>query len=190
MSTFIRAASLADLDRLVDIENRSFIGDKLSKRSLKHLITKGHAIVLVIEKGSQIAGDIIVLLHRNTSLGRIYSLAIDPDFRRQGLANQLIAEAEKTAAESGSFFMRLEVRIDNESAITLYRSLGYSEIGYKADYYEDGADALRMEKRLQTSNPVALNPIPYYEQTLIFTCGPAALLMAMHALNSHIPLNR
>jgi ribosomal protein S18 acetylase RimI-like enzyme len=186
----IRAASLADLDRLVEIEERSFSGDKLSKRSLKHLITKGHAIILVIMKDKQVAGDIVVLLHRNTSLARIYSLAIDPSFRRQGLANKLIAEAEKTAAESGSFFMRLEVRIDNNSAITLYRSLGYQDIGRKADYYEDGAEALRMEKRLRTSHPVALNKIPYYEQTLIFTCGPAALLMAMHALNKAIPLDR
>jgi len=190
LTATIRAASLADLDRLVEIEECSFSGDKLSKRSLKHLITKGHAIVLVIEKDKQIAGDIVVLLHRNTSLARIYSLAIDPSFRRQGLANQLISEAERTAAESGSFFMRLEVRIDNDSAITLYRSLGYQDIGRKADYYEDGAEALRMEKRLRTSHPVALNKIPYYEQTLIFTCGPAALLMAMHALNKEVPLDR
>ena len=190
MTPTIRAASLADLDRLVEIEERSFSGDKLSKRSLKHLITKGHAIILVIMKDKQVAGDIVVLLHRNTSLARIYSLAIDPSFRRQGLANKLIAEAEKTAAESGSFFMRLEVRMDNNSAITLYRSLGYQDIGRKADYYEDGAEALRMEKRLRTSHPVALNKIPYYEQTLIFTCGPAALLMAMHALNKAIPLDR
>ena len=32
--------------------------------------------------------------------------------------------------------------------------------------------------------------MPYYQQTLDFTCGPAALMMAMHALDPALPMER
>jgi len=51
-------------------------------------------------------------------------------------------------------------------------------------------DALRYEKRLIPSLRPDMARVPYYEQTLEFTCGPAALMMAMGALDAGIELNR
>ena len=42
----------------------------------------------------------------------------------------------------------LEVRADNARAITLYDERGYVKFATIPDYYEDGASALRYEKRL------------------------------------------
>ncbi len=186
----IRKAVLADLPRLVHIENRCFEGDRLSKRSFRHLLTRGHAIVLVAEQDGVVAANIVVLLHEKTSLARIYSLAVDPDFRRLGLASELAQAAEQAATESGRFFLRLEVRADNTQAIRLYEGRGYRRIGQWAHYYEDDADAVRMEKRLRVPVDRQVARVSYYEQTLSFTCGPAALMMAMHALDPSIPLER
>jgi len=40
------------------------------------------------------------------------------------------------------------VRIDNAGAIALYRREGFAGTGREENYYEDGAAALRFEKRL------------------------------------------
>jgi len=44
--------------------------------------------------------------------------------------------------------MRLEVRADNVEARALYARLGYRPIGSTLAYYDDGMDAVRMEKGL------------------------------------------
>jgi ribosomal protein S18 acetylase RimI-like enzyme len=47
--------------------------------------------------------------------------------------------------------LRLEVRYDNASAIALYEKMGYRQFGQYERYYEDGAAALRFEKRLDSA---------------------------------------
>ena len=51
-------------------------------------------------------------------------------------------------------------------------------------------DAWRLEKRLHPDVSPQLTEVPYYRQTLDFTCGPAALIMAMHALDASLPMER
>ena len=43
------------------------------------------------------------------------------------------------------------MRADNAAAIRLYEQRGYRPIGRRADYYEDGATALRYERALSTA---------------------------------------
>jgi ribosomal-protein-alanine N-acetyltransferase len=53
---------------------------------------------------------------------------------------------------------KLEVRVSNEPAINLYRSMGYTIVGIYQGYYSDGEDAYMMSKNLyhqvSTSNPI------------------------------------
>ena len=44
--------------------------------------------------------------------------------------------------------LRLSVRQSNVAAIRLYEGLNYREVGLWQRYYEDGEDALVLEKRL------------------------------------------
>jgi ribosomal protein S18 acetylase RimI-like enzyme len=189
-NSIVRKATLSDLDRLVEIENRCFERDRLSKRSLRHLITRGHTDVLVVEHNGDLVGDLVILLNNNTSLARVYSIAVEPAFRRRGFAKELINTAEKLIQALGFFFMRLEVSVDNHPAITLYETLGYRQFGRWEGYYGDAADALRMEKRLRAPKNRQNTKVPYYEQTLSFSCGPAALMMGMSALDPDVVANR
>ncbi len=86
--------------------------------------------------------------------------------------------------------MRLEVSVGNRPAITLYETLGYRQFGRWEGYYGDDADALRMEKRLRAPKHHQKTKVPYYEQTLSFSCGPAALMMGMSALDPDVIPNR
>src|SRR5699024_4745643 len=68
--------------------------------------------------------------------------------------------------------------------------LGYKQFGELADYYEDHMDGLRLEKILTPDLNPELLRVPFYEQTLDFTCGPSALMMAMKALRPELILDR
>ena len=81
----IRSAALNDLSELVRIENLSFETDRFSRRSFRYLLTKANAKTLVDEQAGQIRGYVMLLFNVGTSLARLYSYAVDPAARRQGV---------------------------------------------------------------------------------------------------------
>lgn len=186
----IRPARLDDVPALVRIEERAFAADRLTRRSFHRMLTRAHAKCLVAEHDGAIVGYALVLLRRGTSLARLYSLAVDPDRRSLGVGRALLAAAERAATAADALFLRLEVRADNEAAISLYQRAGYRTFGRYLDYYEDHAEALRLEKRLAPVQAPSEFPVPYYPQTTEFTCGPCALMMVMKTLDSAIVLDR
>lgn len=143
----LRQARLADLDALVRLE-QSFPSDRLSRASFRHLLRRGRAQIRVCEDDGVIIGNTVVLYRRGTDTARCYSLVVHPDHRRRGIARALLQHAEAAAVTRGCREMRLEVRPDNRAAIGFYRENGYETTEKIAGFYEDGADAFRMCKRL------------------------------------------
>ena len=186
----LRPATPKDLDALVRLEQQCFTEDRLSRRSFRRFLDMPQDRLIVAEHGGRLLGYCLVLMNAATRLARIYSIAVSPEARGQGLGERLVRQAEQEAAEAGRIVMRLEVREDNAGAINLYRRLGYRQFGTYRDYYEDHGDALRFERRILYYEPSREFPtVPYYPQTTEFTCGPAALLMAMAALDEQQPVN-
>ncbi|WP_020406661.1 GNAT family N-acetyltransferase/peptidase C39 family protein [Hahella ganghwensis] len=184
-SPLFRRANINDLAALIDLENRCFQTDRLSRRNFKHMLKAESAVLHIAEIDNKLAAYIITLFHRGTSLARLYSIAVDPNFRGYGLARKLIELSEQTAIERRCIFMRLEVRTDNQDAIRLYEKLGYQQFGIYHDYYEDHLDALRFQKQIKRFAPPEPSlRVAYFEQTTDFTCGPASLMMTMATLNS------
>jgi len=186
----IRPARPEDASRLSELEKRCFEIDRLSERSFRHLLKRGKAALLIDEVDGQLRGYSLVLFHQNTSMARLYSLAVAPELRGKGIAATLMAAAEKNALEHGVVSMRLEVHVNNIGAIALYLNLGYRQFDIYPDYYEDHAAALRMQKPLAPHLAPAQSRVPYYAQTLEFTCGPACLMMAMKAIAPKTRLDR
>lgn len=186
----IRTATIDDLDTLVDLENRCFELDRLSRRNFRYMLTKARAATLVEDRDGIIVGYVLVLFHAGTSLARMYSIAVDSAYRGEGVASALIEGAEAAALARSCVYMRLEVRPDNVGAMALYRKHGYRQFGIVDDYYEDHADAYRFEKLMVPHLRPDMVRVPYYEQTLEFTCGPAAVMMAMKALTDSVEMSR
>lgn len=187
----IRKARVGDIPALLGIEEQAFESDRLNERSFRHLLTKAHAVTLVSEaQHGRLAGYITVLFNRGTPLARLYSMAVAPGLRSRGMGGRLLQEAERVALRNGNAFMRLEVRLDNAGARCFYERHGYRRFAISDDYYEDGVAAVRMEKMLTAEPVVSRGEIPYYAQSLDFTCGAAALMMAMHALDRSLPLDQ
>jgi ribosomal protein S18 acetylase RimI-like enzyme len=186
----IRHATLNDLDALVRIEDRCFETDRLSRRNFRYLLKKGHAETLVEEEKGVVRGYTMLLFNDGISMARLYSLAVDPQFQRMGVAARLVEASEVSARQHDCVSLRLEIRKDNSASIGLFKRLGYREFGVHADYYEDHMDAVRFEKSMVKDLKPAMVRVPYYEQTLEFTCGPASVMMAMKALDQNLPLDR
>jgi ribosomal protein S18 acetylase RimI-like enzyme len=187
----IREAGLADLGPLARLENESFEGDRLTRRQFRYMLTRGRARTLVAEApDGRLLGYVMVLFSRATSVARLYSIAVDRESRGLGVGAALVAAAEVAAWERDRAYMRLEIRRDNLASQRLFESAGYRRFGVLSDYYEDHMEALRYEKTLAPDLKPALQRVPFYEQTLDFTCGPSALMMAMHALKADLVLDR
>lgn len=187
----IRSAVKDDLDALEALEKATFDSDRLSRRSLRRWIDSDHAAFLVAEKEKQLCGYVLLILHRGTSLARLYSIAVSADHSGQGIGKQLMQAAEDAAWHAGRVTIRLEVRRDNPGAIHLYENMGYQRFGEYRNYYEDHEDALRYQKRISHFDArLWSRPVPWYRQTTEFTCGSASLIMAMQALDTQRALGQ
>jgi ribosomal protein S18 acetylase RimI-like enzyme len=85
--------------------------------------------------GGRVAG---FLVSRQVADGEreILNVAVDPAYKRRGVARQLIRE--EVGRWPGTHF--LEVRESNAAARRLYESLGFEQVGERPAYYENPAE--------------------------------------------------
>ena len=187
----LRTAVATDLEQLICLENASFDSDRLSGRRFKHWLFAKQGIFVVACRQSQVLAYGLVITRKGTRLARLYSIAVSRSARGLGLGKQLLLELEERTLAQGKLFMRLEVATTNHSAIKLYESLGYRAFGTYNNYYDNDIDALRMQKSIaQNASVKRLPPYPWYQQTTEFSCGPAALMMAMANLDPGKQMNQ
>ena len=67
----------------------------------------------------------------------ILNLAVDPDFRRRGIARQLV----KSFLEDHPGAVFLEVRASNETAQGFYKHLGFQQVSTRLRYYDSPPEA-------------------------------------------------
>lgn len=78
------------------------------------------------------------------------NIAVDPDYRRQGIACGLIETLVAALKEREVHSLTLEVRASNEPAKALYASLGFALTGRRPNYYRNPReDALILRKEWQ-----------------------------------------
>ena len=79
--------------------------------------------------------------------GYITNVAVFPEYRRRGVAAQLLSVFENFARGSHLAFLTLEVRPSNTAAIALYESFGFRQVGRRKNYYDlPKEDALILTK--------------------------------------------
>lgn len=80
--------------------------------------------------------------------GHIVSVAVLSDYRRQGIGQALVTRALENMKVYKAKQCFLEVRMTNNSAIDLYKKLGFETARTVRCYYADGEDAYVMAKNL------------------------------------------
>ena len=112
--------------------------------ALRKKITKG------IAKGSRVSqGQVIGYVGSQTVLGEtdMMNIAVQPDYRKQGVAQMLISELIAQLATNDVKCLTLEVRVSNDPAISLYHKMGFEQVGRRPNYYHNPKeDALILRK--------------------------------------------
>jgi ribosomal protein S18 acetylase RimI-like enzyme len=75
----------------------------------------------------------------------IATIGVLPEYRGKGIGTGLLEACEQELQVDA---IRLNVRLSNHTAIRLYKSLRYQQVGRWPHYYSDGEDALIMEKEI------------------------------------------
>jgi ribosomal-protein-alanine N-acetyltransferase len=66
---------------------------------------------------------------------QINNIAVHPDFRRMGIAEQVLRQVIEQVTFRGARLITLEVRPSNTAALALYRKLGFRLLGIRKGYY-------------------------------------------------------
>ena len=149
----IRLAEEGDLDRIAAIERACF-SDPWTRESLATARSLPHIRFLVAESAGgagdgdgAVAGYVVALVMGDE--GEIADLAVDPAWRRQGVAGSLLDRIERDLAASGARALFLEVRESNRAALALYRARGFEPVGRRRGYYRRPTeDALVLRRDL------------------------------------------
>jgi ribosomal-protein-alanine N-acetyltransferase len=75
----------------------------------------------------------------------VTTVAVDPEWHRQGIGTRLMLGLSTAAAARGCTGLTLEVRVGNDGAQALYRAFGFAPAGIRKNYYtETNEDAIVM----------------------------------------------
>lgn len=144
----IRLMRLEDLPRIMEIEKKSFWSPWSERLFRQELTRNRRARYLVLQEEDLIIG--YVGMWFTPGEIHITNLAVDPKYRRRGLASRLIKEVYRAAMEKKLFRITLEVRASNREARLLYRKEGFRETGTRPGYYSDNReDAVIMTRVLE-----------------------------------------
>lgn len=132
--------------QLSSLDKKCVGAEGWSVDSFKSEVEKNNGIVLYIAEKDKI----IALISAYTAVGEadITSVAVDPDYRRCGLALKLINSLE-TLIPDDTEEIFLEVREFNSAAIALYEKCGFKRISVRKNFYINPVEnAVVMVKKL------------------------------------------
>ena len=132
------------IDEIDEINRRCF-SDPWSKSLLEQDTKNPNSFYAVYKDDAVLgyAGMTVIAGEAN-----ITNVAVLPEERRRGIGKKLLGRLIEVCIENKFLLITLEVRKSNESAISLYESLGFITEGERKKYYSDnGEDALIMTKR-------------------------------------------
>lgn len=123
---------------------------------VQHYIRAADSTVIVSESDNVLSGFSITSFSETSA--HISLLAVNPVFRRQGIATSLIRWVTQSCQVAGIGSIRLEVRENNTGAIECYLDLGFRKEGIRKGYYEGREDAQLMTLVLITPEIEAQRP--------------------------------
>jgi ribosomal-protein-alanine N-acetyltransferase len=142
----IARATWRDLNELHTLEHDCFDNDAWSLLDLVGVLTLPSTSRLKVTMDGNMVGFVAGDVKKSELLGWITTIGVLKSHRRLGLGRLLLRASE---ADMKMPRVCLCVRKSNYSAIALYQSEDYHSIDLWQHYYEDGEDAIVMEKHLR-----------------------------------------
>jgi ribosomal-protein-alanine N-acetyltransferase len=144
----LRPYDPSDFDALYTLDRACFPpGIAYSRSMLRWFLKQPGAICLVAEDSSvQIIG--FILVEADPPAGRLITLDVVAEHRRNGLGTNLTVAAENAMSAIGVREVELETAIDNDAGIAFWTRHGYRTVDTIPRDYLDRVDALCMTKLL------------------------------------------
>jgi [ribosomal protein S18]-alanine N-acetyltransferase len=147
MTAVLGPLTRTDAARCAELESQLFDGDDPwpARAFLAELEAKHNQYVAARAEDKLVGyGGIARLGRKKPYEYEIHTLGVDAAYQGQGIGRQLLT-ALLEYADGGTIF--LEVRTDNDAAISLYESVGFVRVGMRRRYYRaSGADAYTMRR--------------------------------------------
>jgi [ribosomal protein S18]-alanine N-acetyltransferase len=143
----IRFMEEADLDQVQEIDRQSFSLPWPGQSYQYELKENTASLCFVAETEEGGSRKVVGMLVAWMLLDEVHiaTIAVRPEYRRQGVGRELVKGALRAAVDRGAITATLEVRAGNTAAQELYRDFGFDEVGRRPAYYKDNAeDALIM----------------------------------------------
>jgi ribosomal-protein-alanine N-acetyltransferase len=146
----IRKFEIADLDRILAIEQVSFGNDAWDEKLFRAFYRKRADLFLIARVGRRTAGYSITCAgSRNAELA---SIAVDPRDRRHGVAETLLDHTLRQLRLLHIKNWWLMVGVENEAAIRFYEKYGFERQKIVKGYYGRGRNAWRMRFKATATN--------------------------------------
>ena len=134
--------------QVAELEKICFGSAAWSENSIASELKNQLSLWLVALDGETVAGYVGSQTVMDES--DMMNVAVHPDCRRQGIAEELINALTDALREKESRCLTLEVRASNEPAKKLYEKLGFVSVGLRKNYYRNPReDALILRKEWQ-----------------------------------------
>lgn len=144
-AVLVEPATWRDLNALRHLEKVCFPQDAWPLWDLVGVLTFPNIVRLRAVADNQMIGFIASDLRPSEGLAWIATIGVLPEYRGRGIGRALLEACEQRLDLPR---VRLNVRLSNRVAIQLYQTSGYDRAGLWPSYYQDGEDALIMEKAL------------------------------------------
>lgn len=134
--------------QVAELEKICFGSAAWSENSIASELKNQLSLWLVALDGETVAGYVGSQTVMDES--DMMNVAVHPDCRRQGIAEELVNALTDALREKESRCLTLEVRASNEPAKKLYEKLGFVSVGLRKNYYRNPReDALILRKEWQ-----------------------------------------
>ena len=141
--TDFRKLTTADAEVAAELDSKCFGSEACGREYFFRAAQDERQEFWVAERDGKVIACAGAELDSDTA--EIESLAVDPEYRRQGIATILLLKLLDAIKKRGATFFVLEVRPSNKAAIALYKSFGFQIVEREKDYYSD-EDAWIMAK--------------------------------------------
>ncbi len=133
MEIEIRDLTEEDLDDVCMIEEASF-SMPWKKEHFRDLVYNDDAVYLVILLDKRIVG--CAGYTDAVGEGYVNNVVISEEVRGMGLGRKLMEAVIESGHKRGINDFTLEVRVSNDPAVNLYKSLGFESAGIRKNFYE------------------------------------------------------
>jgi len=131
MQATMRPMRASDLDAMMAIERVNF-PFPWTEGNFKDSMNSGY-ICLVMEQGNQVMGYAVLMMVLDEA--HLLNISVAKSHQGQGWGRHLLVQMMEIGRGKGGLNMFLEVRPSNTSALGLYESMGFNEMGIRPGYY-------------------------------------------------------